>query len=75
MKLMKLLQEIRGMTDIVSRDPLPKPTALYLSQLRLHSLRPGSSRRRLIVTVDPKDRVNFPEPVKITYRNSPAGPS
>jgi hypothetical protein len=72
MKLMKLLQEIRGMTDIVRRDPLPKPTALYLTHLRPHSARPGSFRRRLIVTVDPKDHVPLPEPVKITHRNSPA---
>ena len=68
-KLMKLLQEIRGLSELTRRHPATKPSALYLMQLRYHLTEASHTKRRLIITVDMKDSAAFPHPVKITYVN------
>jgi len=66
-KLMKLLQEMRGFSEFGRRPSAPRPSSLYLLQLRSHLAETSKSKRRLIVTVDMKDSTNFPHPVKINY--------
>lgn len=72
-KLMKLLQEMRGFSELGRRFTAPRPSSLYLLQLRSHLVETSKSKRRLIVTVDLKDTVNIPHPVKINHI-SPALP-
>jgi hypothetical protein len=66
-KLMKFLQEIRGLVEISRRHPTPRPTALFLMQLRSHMMDTNRSKRRLLITIDLKDREDIPNPVKITH--------
>jgi hypothetical protein len=66
-KLMKLLQEMRGFSELGRRHAPGRPSSLYLLQLRSHLAETSKSRRRLIVTVDMKETTNIPHPVKITY--------
>ena len=66
-KLMKLLQEMRGFSEFGRRATTSRPSNLYLWQLRSHLTETSRSKRRLIVTVDMKDNTNIPHPVKIKY--------
>ena len=66
-KFMKLLQEMRGLAELNRRHPTPKPSALYLLQLRTHMAETSQSRRRLIVSIDLKDSLDLPDPVKINH--------
>ena len=72
-KLMKLLQEMRGLSELGRRVPPRKPSPLYLMQLRSHLAETSHSHRRLIITVDLKDAAAFPHPVKINHIQPPPG--
>jgi len=69
-KLMKLLQEMRGLAELNRRHPAPRPSALYLLQLRSHMAETSQSRRRLLVRIDLKDAIDLPHPVKINHVRS-----
>lgn len=66
-KLMKLLQEMRGFSEMGRRPSAHRPSTLYLLQLRSHLTETSRSKRRLIVAVDLRDTLNIPHPVKINY--------
>jgi hypothetical protein len=66
-KMMKLLQEIRGMAQITNRRPQPKTPGIFLMQLRAHVTNATTPRRRLVIPVDLKDLPDIPTPVKITH--------
>jgi hypothetical protein len=68
-KMMKLLQEIRGMAQITNRRPQPKPPGLFLMQLRSHVMQATIPRRRLVIPVDLQEPPDIPHPVKITHLN------
>ena len=66
-KLMKFLQEVRGFTEFGRLHFNPRPSPLYLLQLRSHLNETSRSRRRLIVSIDLKDSATLPHPVKINH--------
>ena len=66
-KLMKLLQEMHAFAEIGRRNPAPKPSPLYLMQLRSHLVQTSRPRRRLAIRVDLRDSLDLPDPVKITH--------
>jgi hypothetical protein len=66
-KMLKLLQEIRGMAQITNRRPQPKSPGIFLMQLRAHVTTATMPRRRLVIPVDLKDLPDIPTPVKITH--------
>jgi len=68
-RLMKLLQEIRGYAQISQRRQQPKPPGLFLLQLRSHLNQPAR-RRRLIVPIQMHENPDIPDPVKITIIES-----
>ncbi len=68
-KLMKLLQEIRGYAQISQRRQQPKPPGLFLLQLRSHLNQPAR-RRRLSVPIQMHENPDIPNPVKITIIES-----
>ncbi|MBC8097564.1 MAG: hypothetical protein H7Y43_17300 [Akkermansiaceae bacterium] len=65
--MLKLLQEIRGFSDMNRLQHAPKPSALYLVQLRKRMAEAHRPRRRLVIRVELKDAMMFPTPVKITH--------
>ena len=70
-KLMKLLQEMRGLSELGRRFPAPS-SPLYLLQLRSHLAETTHAKRRLIITVDLKDSVGLPHPVHINHVQTPS---
>jgi hypothetical protein len=66
-KLMKMLQEMHAFAEIGRTNPAPKPSPLYLMQLRSHLLQTSRPRRRLAIRVDLRDSLDLPDPVKITH--------
>jgi hypothetical protein len=67
-RILKLLQEMRGLAEITQRRPQPRQPGLILIQLRSHTAASSSSsRRKQIISVDSKESPNLPDPVKITH--------
>lgn len=66
-KIMKLLQEIRGLAEITQRRPQRRQPGLFLMQLRSHVTQTTGARRRQTIAVDMLDHADIPHPVKITY--------
>ena len=67
MKLMRLLQEVRGHAQITNRRPAPRQTTLYLMQLRGRAAESQCPKRRLAVTTDSNESENNPLPIKIHH--------
>jgi len=66
MKLLKMLQEVRGLAQITNRRPAPRPPLLYLMQLRSQTVAPNQPRRRLAIE-KAKDSGHLPLPIKINH--------
>jgi len=71
-RLMKLLQEIRGFAQITNRRPAPRQPGLFLMQLRSQFTQGSPLRRKLVIPVDLQDLPDIPHPVKITYVKAPS---
>ena len=70
-KLMKFLQEVRGHAQITNRRPAPRPSVLYLMQLRGRNAQATAPKRRLVVvTTETQEHANTPLPIKITHLKS-----
>jgi hypothetical protein len=74
-RIMKMLQEIRGFAQITSRRPPAKVPGLFLVQLRSNAARTNLYRKKVIITVDLKDPPDIPHPVKITHLKAAAIPA
>ena len=66
-RMMKLLQEIRGLAEITNRRPHSKPPGLFLLQLRSHLSRTRFHKRKVIIPIDIQNPPDIPSPVKITF--------
>ncbi|HYG22700.1 MAG TPA: hypothetical protein VEH04_07960 [Verrucomicrobiae bacterium] len=63
--MLKLLQELRGFSELSRPHSSPKPSALYLMQLRRS--RAQRPKYRLVIQIDLQDVATLPTPVKITH--------
>ena len=66
-KVLKMLQAVKGYAQISNRRPAPRPPLLYLMQLRSHPAPPDFPRHRLIVEADTKAFAKGPLPIKINH--------
>jgi hypothetical protein len=64
MKLLKMLQETKGLAQITNRKPLPRPPMLYLMQLRSQGQPASTPRRRLTIEAW---AIPTPLPIKINH--------
>jgi len=71
-KIMKMLQEIRGLAQITSRRPPAKLPGLLLIQMRSNGPRSSLQRKKMIIPVDVKEPLDIPHAVKITHLPAPA---
>lgn len=69
-KLMKFLQEVRGYAQVTNRRPAPRPSVLYLMQLRARAEQANAPKRRLIVVSEKPENADTPLPIKITHVKS-----
>ena len=74
-KIMKMLQEIRGLAEITNRRPAPKHPGLFLIQLRCHVQQVTQPRLKQTIIVDMLDGVEIAHPVKIRHVYGPLFPS
>jgi len=65
-KLLKMLQEVRGLAQVTNRRPAPRPPFLYLMQLRSQSTQPVQPKRRLAIEKS-QDNGHVPLPIKIHH--------
>ena len=49
MKLLKMMQEVKGIAQITNRRPAPRPPLLYLMQLRSQVAPANTPRRRVVI--------------------------
>lgn len=71
-KIMKMLQEMRGFSELNRLEPAPRPSALFLMQLRNRRLEAHRLRRHIPVDFDLTDIMTLPTPVKITHLQAEA---
>jgi len=64
MKLLKMLQESKGLAQITNRKPAPRPPLLYLMQLRSQNSQTNTPWRRLTVETEV---LRAPLPIKINH--------
>jgi hypothetical protein len=75
-KMLTLLQEIRGFADIANRHPQPRSPGLVLTQIRSRIIQAPLVRRKLSITLTEPDHLEIPHQVKINYvKPSPASAS
>ena len=74
-RMLKLLQEIRGFAEIVNRCPPPRLPGLLFMQMRSHVIQATLPRRRLKITTDVQDRPDTPHPVKINHVKQDPAPA
>jgi len=66
-KMLKLLQEIRGFADVTNRRPQPRSPGLVATQMRSHVIQATLPRRKLSVSTDKRDHPDISRPVKINH--------
>lgn len=67
LKMLKLLQEMRGFAQITNRRPQARPPGLYLLQLRSHLMGATSPQGKRTIAIEIQDQPDVPQPVKITH--------
>ena len=67
MKLMKMMQEIRGFAEITQRRPQQRPPGLFIMQMRSHVLQTTVPRRRRAIAIQMMEGPNIPDAVKIRF--------
>ena len=55
MRMLKLLQEIRGFAELSNRRPHPRSPGLFFTHIRSHLLQGVPPRRRLSIRIDTQD--------------------
>ena len=74
-RIMKMLQEIRGLAEITQRRPQPRQPGLFLIQLRSHVTHTTAGRRKQTIAIDMLEPADIPHPVKIIHlRPTPVPP-
>ena len=66
-RMLKLLQEIRGFAEISNRRPQPRSPALLLTQGRSRMLQGALPKRKLSIRIDAQERTDVPYQVKINH--------
>ena len=75
MRMLKLLQEIRGFAEVTNRRPQSRIPGVVLTQLRSSSVHAALPRRRLSITIDKHSPGNTPHHVKINHVKQDSGPA
>jgi hypothetical protein len=65
--MLKLLQEVRSLTQFGTRQGETRPAGPLLLQFRGARLRKTTARRRRVIRIDMQEPPDIPKPVQITY--------
>ncbi len=69
-RIMKLLQEMRGFAQVTNRLPPQRQPGLFLMQLRSHVGQTTRPIMKRVITVEVQEPQYVAEPVKITHLNA-----
>lgn len=69
-KMLKLLSERRGYSQVTNRRPTANPPVLFLMKLREQSSKNAPQKRRLTVEMTDHEHLHTPLPVKINHIKS-----
>lgn len=67
MKILRLIQETRGLAEVASRRPTPRRTGLFAIELRAHLRQTAAQKQKRFVRIDQLDWPDIPHPVKIKH--------
>ena len=67
MKMLKLLTEFRAHAQVTNRRPTPRPSGLFLMQLREHLIETTAQKRKLVVTAEGQGSADQPLQIKIHH--------
>jgi len=71
MKMLKLVQEMRGLAQITNRRPQHRHPAAVL-EVRPPSRRSPALKRKQLIQIHVQDLPDIPHPVKIKYLDGPS---
>lgn len=75
MKLLKLMQEVKGLAQITNRRPAPRPSVLYLMQLRGQApVSPEIPKKRLVINMESADPCVVSFSIQINHVNQGESP-
>jgi hypothetical protein len=74
-RMLKLLQELRGFALITNRQPPARLPGLVLMQLRSHLAQTTLPRRRLNIRMDPQAQPPVAHPVRIVHVKPASAPT
>jgi hypothetical protein len=66
-KVMKMLQEIRGLAQITTRRPQPRLPGLLFLQLRPQAPLSAPPGRRRVIPIQVQEHTDIPTPVDIVH--------
>ena len=66
-KMLTLMQEIRGFAKIANRCPTPRSPGLFLAQFRSQGIHNPLRKRKLSITINEPNQSEIPLQVKIQY--------
>ena len=70
-KMLKLLQELNGFSELTNRRPQARSLGLFLLEMRSHMTHTAPHNRKRNITVESSGLTDIPHPVKITHLRSP----
>jgi hypothetical protein len=71
-KMLKLLQEVRGFAQFTHRPTEPRPAGPLLLDFRTSMRRRAAARRKLAIQIEMQELPDIPHPVPITFLSPPA---
>jgi hypothetical protein len=74
LRMLKLLQEIRGFAEIVNRCPPPRSPGALAAQMRPQVIQAAMPRRSLRVSMAERDSANIAHPVRINHVKQATAP-
>jgi hypothetical protein len=73
-KMLKLLQETRGLAQVTNRRPLSRQPGLVILQIRENARQPALKRKRHLL-IDMQERLEIPHAVRINHRKDVSQPA
>ena len=70
-KMLKLLQEMNGFSELTNRRPQSRPLGLFLLEMRSHTTQTATQIRKRSIAVEGSVPAEIPHPVKITHLRAP----
>jgi hypothetical protein len=70
-KMLKLLQEVRGFAQFAHRPTEPRPAGPLLLEFRASMRRRAAARRKLVIQIEMQEPPDIPHPVPITILSPP----